>query len=593
MTAAGPARERATVARAYAHCRQVAAAHYENFSVGSLLLPARLRDPLAAIYAALRTADDLADEGERPADERLRQLAAWERKLEACAAGRADDPVFVALADTLRRFELPLDPFRALLSAFRQDVAWEPIETDDDLFSYCRRSAAPVGHLVLALFGFCDAERRALADRICIGLQLANFWQDLGIDAARGRVYLPRRRLAAHGVAAGDLRAATVSAGLRAALRDEVARARQLLLDGLPLADCVPPALALEVRLFAGGGLAILDRIAAADYDVLAHRPTVPGGTRVRLLARACAAALRPRPAALPERPRRDASLAEAYAYCQAVTRRSSSNFAYAFRLLDAPRRDALMAVYAFCRFVDDIADDAGRADPAGLLQRWRDELEGVYHGVPTHPIGRALADAARRYPLAQRHFLDLIDGVELDLTRRRYETFAELHRYCYLVASTVGLLCIEIFGHRDASAGEYAVDLGVAFQLTNILRDVFEDARRGRLYLPLEDLRLFDCREADLLGGTWSPRLGALLAFECGRARAFYLRAGGALAPVDRAALAPAEAMRLIYERLLSRIEARQFDVFHPAKVALPRYEKVSLALAAWGRAQLAGLGA
>ena len=285
-------------------------------------------------------------------------------------------------------------------------------------------------------------------------------------------------------------------------------------------------------------------------------------------------------------------TLDEAHAYCRDVTRRSSSNFSYAFRLLIAERRDALCAVYAFCRFVDDIADDAGRREPATLLARWRAELAAAFEGVPTHPIGVALADATRRFPLDRRHFLDLVRGVEMDLTRRRYATFDQLEEYCYLVASTVGLLCIEIFGHRHPSAREYAVDLGVAFQLTNILRDVTEDARRDRVYLPLEDLNRFGCSEEELLAGRYSPRVGALMAFECGRARACYLRARGALAPEDRGRLAPAEAMRFIYERLLDRIEARRFDVFGH-RVTLPRYEKVTLALAAWGRSHLGALGA
>jgi len=279
--------------------------------------------------------------------------------------------------------------------------------------------------------------------------------------------------------------------------------------------------------------------------------------------------------------------VAEAYAYCRGVTRRSGSSFAQAFRLLGAERRGGLDAVYAFCRFVDDIADDATRRDPAALLARWRAELERVYTGTPEHPIAVALADAARRFALPRRHFVDLIHGVEMDLERRRYQTFDQLHEYCYLVASTVGLLCIEIFGHRTAAAFDYAKDLGVAFQLTNILRDVHEDAERGRLYLPLEDLARFGCAEDELLAGRYSPRVAALMAFECGRARAYYLRARGSLAPEDRRALAPAEAMRLIYERLLSRIESRRFDVFRE-RIALPRYEQVGLALAAWGRAQL-----
>ena len=282
--------------------------------------------------------------------------------------------------------------------------------------------------------------------------------------------------------------------------------------------------------------------------------------------------------------------LEQAYAHCQDITRRASSNFYYAFRLLPPERREALFALYAFCRFVDDIADDETRRNAAELLARWREELDRVYAGVSTHRIGAALGDAVRRFPLEKEHFLELIAGVEMDLSRRRYEGFDELHQYCYRVASTVGLLCIEIFGYQNPSARNYAVDLGVAFQLTNILRDVMEDGERGRIYLPLEDLRRFDCGEDDVLGGRYSPCVGALMAFECGRARAYYLRASAALAAEDRVSLAPAEAMRLIYMRLLNRIEARHFDVFGP-KVTVPRYEKVTLALAAWGRSQLASL--
>jgi len=285
--------------------------------------------------------------------------------------------------------------------------------------------------------------------------------------------------------------------------------------------------------------------------------------------------------------PLHDAPLQEAYNHCEDVTRRSSSNFYYAFRLLPPPRRSALYAVYAFCRFVDDTADDENQVDPAKSLGRWREEVRQVYDGAATHPISRALTDTVRRFSLKQSHFLNVIRGAEMDLIRKRYATFEQLHEYCYLVASTVGLLCIEVFGHRHPSAGNYAIDLGVAFQLTNILRDVMEDARRGRIYLPLEDLRQFDCSEDDLLSGRYSARVAALMAFECGRARAYYLRARGSLALEDRSSLAPAEAMRLIYERLLDRIEAKQFNVFGP-KVSLPRYAKVTLALAAWSRSRL-----
>lgn len=285
------------------------------------------------------------------------------------------------------------------------------------------------------------------------------------------------------------------------------------------------------------------------------------------------------------------ADLAAAREYCHDVTRRSGSSFLAAFRLLPPERRAALNAVYAFCRFVDDATDDASRPDPGNLLARWRAELEAVFAGTPRHPIGVALADAVRRFALPREPFEELIAGVETDLGRSRYATFADLERYCYRVASTVGLLCIGIFGCRTPDAEAYAVDLGIAFQLTNILRDVGEDARRGRIYLPLEDLAQFDCDERAILEGRWTPAVGALLAFECGRARAYYLRARLRLAPEHRRALAPAEAMRAIYERLLARIEARRFDVFR-GRVALSPYRKMGLALAAWGRSHLAGLG-
>ena len=575
-----------TLADAYRHCERIATSHYENFTVGSWLLPRRQRRHLAALYAFARTADDLADEGGTSRAERLAALDACESALERCFAGIGSDPIFVALAHSVRECDLPIEPFRRLLQAFRADVRWNGFETVDELLAYCACSANPVGHLVLHLFGYRDAERQALADRICTGLQLANLWQDLGRDVARGRLYLPRTVLREAGCDPDVVARGEDGPALRQVLRGEVARARTLLTEGLGLVDRVGGRLGREVRLFAGGGLAILDQIEACDYAVLVHRPTVSAARKARLVL----SAILPVPAAsAPNSTGAEAgSLRDAYAYCRDVTRRSSSNFSYAFHLLPAERRDALYALYAFCRFVDEIADDGDARDPAGRLARWRDELERVYAGRPTHPIGVALADAVRRHPLERRHFLEIIAGVETDLHQRRYETFDALETYCYRVASCVGLLCIEIFGHRHASARRYAVDLGIACQLTNILRDVVEDARRGRIYLPLEDLRRFEVEEADLLAGRYSPSLAALLAFECGRARALYLRARGTLHDDDRPDLATAEAMRRIYERLLDRIEARHFDVFG-GRVTLPGYQKVSLALATWGRSQWA----
>ncbi len=284
--------------------------------------------------------------------------------------------------------------------------------------------------------------------------------------------------------------------------------------------------------------------------------------------------------------------VADAYDYCAGVTRRAASNFYWGFRLLTPERRRSLCAVYAFCRAADDIADEPGATrDPARLLARWRDELDAVYAGRPTHPIGLALADTVQRFAIPRAHFDAVVTGVESDLARTRYETWdPELAAYCYAVASAVGLIAIEIFGYTNPSARQYAVELGLAFQLTNILRDVAEDARRGRLYLPLADLRTFGCTEADVLEGRYTDAFREVMAFECARAGEHYGRARFLLAEEDRQTLAPAEAMRLIYEQLLRRVLFRRYDVFGP-KVRLTRPEKAALAMAAWARPHLSFL--
>lgn len=281
--------------------------------------------------------------------------------------------------------------------------------------------------------------------------------------------------------------------------------------------------------------------------------------------------------------------LAAAYDHCELVTRRASSNFYWGFRLLPHDRRRALCAVYAFCRSADDMADEAGApSDAATLLARWRDELEAVYTGRPRHAIGVALADTVARFAIPREHFEAVIAGVEMDLHRERYETWeGDLETYCYRVASAVGLICIEIFGYQNPSARQYAVELGLAFQLTNILRDVAEDARRGRIYLPRADLRRFECREEDVVVGHCTAAFRQVMAFECARAGEHYGRARFLVAEEDRQSLAPAEAMRLIYEQLLRRIMFRHYDVFGP-KVRLTRPEKAGLAVAAWVRPHL-----
>ncbi len=288
-----PPRPAAEIAAAYQHCWQIATGHYENFTLGSWLLPRRLRRHIAAIYAFARTADDIADEGDLPAAERLLRLDWWEAQLDECCRGRSQEPVFIALQDTITAFGLPDRPFRDLLQAFRADVEFTPFATFADALDYCRCSANPVGRLVLQLFGYGDAERQRLADDVCSGLQLANFWQDAAIDARRGRIYVPAEDLEGYGCAAGDLLGGVVTTQLRRLMEFEVARARSLLCRGLALADVVDRRLGREVRLFAWGGLAILAAIESADYDVFSRRPTLSRWGKANLVLRALLAGRR------------------------------------------------------------------------------------------------------------------------------------------------------------------------------------------------------------------------------------------------------------------------------------------------------------
>lgn len=274
----------ADVADAYQQCWRIARSHYENFTVGSWLLPRRLRRHIAAIYAFARTADDLADEGTVDSSDRLARLEAWERSLQSAFRGEARDPIFVALAHTVREFNLPIEPFQKLLQAFRMDAAFVGFEDFQSLRAYCRCSADPVGHLILYLFGYRDAALEVLADQVCTGLQLANFWQDIGADAAKGRLYVPRDELRAFNCTAVEVTEGMCTTPVKRLLRFQVERARTLLTDGAALADHVDARLGREVRLFTGGGLAVLRGIEAVDYDVVRRRPTVSRRAKARLV---------------------------------------------------------------------------------------------------------------------------------------------------------------------------------------------------------------------------------------------------------------------------------------------------------------------
>jgi squalene synthase HpnC len=269
-----------------AYCERLARSHYENFSVASWFLPARLRQHFFNVYAYCRISDDLGDEVGNPAASLL-LLDQWQRELDACYAGSPRHPVFVALAETVRKFEIPQHEFSDLLMAFRQDQTITRYETFDDLLGYCRNSANPVGHLVLYLGGYRDAERQKLSDYTCTALQLANFWQDVSVDYEKGRIYLPLESLRRFGVTEEDLTANRNTSSFREMMRFEVARAREWFERGLPLVSKVDKELAIDLELFTRGGQEILNAIEKQGYAVLGRRPSISKSRKLALVARA------------------------------------------------------------------------------------------------------------------------------------------------------------------------------------------------------------------------------------------------------------------------------------------------------------------
>jgi squalene synthase HpnC len=275
-----------SVAEAHEYCRRLATTHYENFSVATWFLPKALRQPFCNVYSYCRISDDLGDEvGDASAS--LQLLDQWEAELNACYDGHPRHPVFVALADTVRRYEIPRQEFADLLTAFRQDQTVTRYETFSDLLGYCRYSANPVGHIVLYLCGYRNAERRQLSDYTCTALQLANFWQDVSADYAKGRVYLPLEDLRRFGVREEQISAGQNTRAFREMLRFEVARAREWFAQGLPLAGMVGRELAIDIELFSRGGMEILNAIERQDYAVLGNRPAVSKTRKLALVARA------------------------------------------------------------------------------------------------------------------------------------------------------------------------------------------------------------------------------------------------------------------------------------------------------------------
>jgi 15-cis-phytoene synthase len=267
-----------------------------------------------------------------------------------------------------------------------------------------------------------------------------------------------------------------------------------------------------------------------------------------------------------------------------------ATSFYYAFLALPRRQREAIIAVWDFCRIVDDEVDEPGDRsveEQRAALAGWRAEIDRCYGGEAATPQGRALQPWIAEFQLTRAPFDDLIDGVEMDLDRTRYETFGALQEYCWRVASTVGLICIEIFGQRSAAAREYAWHLGIALQLTNIIRDVGADLERDRVYLPQDELRRFGCTDDDLKARRISAPVRELLAFQSARAREYYDRASALLAELEPRPLVAAEIMARIYRETLARIEAAGYDVFSE-RIRVPKGRRVAIAASTWFETRL-----
>jgi len=587
--------------------------HYENFNVVSWLLPKELHQHFYNVYAYCRWADDLGDEIPDAA-RALELLDWWDYELGLCYEGKPSHPIFIALSQTIRDKNIPKQPFADLLKAFRQDQTTKRYQTWDEMIGYCLYSANPVGRLVLYLCGYRDGERQRLSDATCTALQLANFWQDVSRDLEKGRIYIPLDVAAQHGVNESEIVNRQFSDRYVALMKDLIARTRRLFAEGYPLAKMVDGRLSIDLEMFSRGGFAVLDAVEAMGYDTLNHRPSIGKGKQARLLGRVLLGHVFSRRRSQEAAPvgaqhvvpqlATNVSVESSYATCHQIARSAHSSFYPAFFLLPKPKRDGIVALYAFMRLIDDVSDESDQliVKQRGLA-RWRAALDEavtgesqVFDGTAARPLPDddlygerevlpALVDTMRRHKMPARYLHDLISGAEMDLTVQTYPTFDRLREYCYRVAGTVGLTCTHIFGFKDPRALDLAEKLGLAFQLTNIIRDVHEDYSLGRVYIPDEDLSRYSVSPEDF--GRSEATLGVreLLRFEAERAWQNYEEGAELLDLIDADSRGTLWLLVHTYSALLARIESLDFAVFGE-RVRLSKPEKIlAIARARFGR--------
>jgi 15-cis-phytoene synthase len=575
-------------------------ARSENFPVALRVLPRPLRVDLLAVYGFARLADDI---GDRYDGDRLAALEWLEHDLDLAASGQASHPAVHALTPTIRRHGLALDPFRDLIEANRRDQRQHRYATFDELLDYCRLSANPVGRTVLAILGVTDPDRALLSDDVCSGLQVVEHLQDVGEDLAAGRVYLPQDDLFLFGCTDDDLRQPTANSSVRKLIAHMASRARILLAAGQQLVAGLPTVPGrIAVAGFVAGGLATLDAIRAAGFDVLVHRcrPTRRGvaSHAAALLARSIRSeTAQDGPAQVRARQRQRTSdhkrpawrpgnamvhaVELSYVECTRITRTEAKNFAYGISLLPGPKRDAMSALYAFARRIDDISDSSRSVDDKlAALSEVDEQIAALAAGeLPdrTDAVLVGVHHAFSSFDIRVTAFAEIVEGCRRDATGATYATLADTEEYCRLVAGAVGRLSLGVFGSTDPNtAPAFADDLGVALQLTNILRDVVEDREMGRVYLPADDIGRFGC-EPDL-GGP-AVAVAKLVEHYVGVAEGFYERGLPLLPLLDRRSRACVAAMAGIYRGLLRRIEADPAAVLR-GRVSLPTREKLWVAV-------------
>ncbi len=283
----------------------------------------------------------------------------------------------------------------------------------------------------------------------------------------------------------------------------------------------------------------------------------------------------------------------DAQAYCTNYTKTSGSNFYYSFLFLPKQKREAMYTIYTLCRMIDcDVDEPSTGTDPLQAITQWRKEVAATYRGKPTRPVTMSLAEHLKTFDIPEDLIQELISGVEMDLTINRYETFTDLYQYCYRVASVVGLICLKIFKTQSSDAEQYAINLGMAFQLTNILRDLQTDAQQNRVYLPQEDFRRFHCSEEHIFQRQSSPELTHMLQFECQRAHTYYQQAKDTLLSLplrDQHALVVPEIMRGVYSKILQKFEEHHYPISGP-RIRIPSIQRLGIATKIWLRSQFLG---